>query len=515
MRSRLAIIITIALVLIVLVLLNAASYVSVKQEADSELSPDRSTYNAGPTGTRALYDLLDETNQQVMRWRDTPEALLKNTGGAARPKTFVVVGETRVGFDGNETGDLLRWVAQGGRLVLIDRQPDVRLLPASGNWYVSTQLVKLPAFDPSLGNPDEMTKGVSPVSPAQPTALTQGVEKVLPSNYAALIKVAAAEAKPSPSPSPSASPAARAKVTAHVAAQRTPSPSASPARTSRPTIREEVTIDEDDPPPPPTGEPTVAEPRRGRVEYVPPPDAPQSPAKTISPAPVVHLSDYRGALLVDYAHGQGRIIILSDPFIVANKGINKEDNLRLAVNLLASGGGLIAFDEYHQGHRTSQNELFTYFAGTPVLAMLAQLGLIVLAVLWTSGRRFARPLPVPQVDRRSSLEFVASMAELQQRARAYDLAIENIYQRIRRVLARYAGVDSNSPRALIAAGVAARSSKLDRQQLETLMFECEEAINGAPIDGKKSLSLIAQLREVERTLGLRMRHRDIRQAKER
>ncbi|HYO91531.1 MAG TPA: DUF4350 domain-containing protein, partial [Pyrinomonadaceae bacterium] len=141
MRSRFAIIITIAIVLIVLVLLNAASYVSVKQEPDSELSPDRSTYNAGPTGTRALYDLLSETNRQVVRWREAPEALLKNAGGAAQPKTFVVIGETRIGFGGSEAEDLLRCVARGGRLVLIDRQPDVRLLPSSGNWYVSTQLI--------------------------------------------------------------------------------------------------------------------------------------------------------------------------------------------------------------------------------------------------------------------------------------------------------------------------------------------------------------------------------------
>jgi hypothetical protein len=484
MRGRLAIIVTIAVVLLLLVVLNAASYVSVKQEPDSEISPNRSTYNFGPTGTSALYDLLSETNRKVIRWREAPGALLNNKN-VAQPATFVVVGETRLGFDAKEVEDLLRWVEQsGGRLVLIDRQPDVRLLPSSGNWQVSTQLIKLPAADAQSNSPDVMTQGVAPASPVQPTTFTWGVEKVLPSNYAALIRIAA-EAKPSPSPS------------------------ASPAKSNRAVPANKRSSPDDDE----ADDEAAAKPSPVRARKTAPPPV-AAAENTASPAPVVHLSDNRGALLVDYAHGLGRIIILSDPFIVANKGINKEDNLRLAVNLLVSDGGLIAFDEYHQGHRTSQNELFTYFAGTPVLAMLAQLGVIVLAVLWTSGRRFARPLPVPQVDRRSSLEFVASMAELQQRARAYDLAIENIYMRIRRVLARYAGVDSGSPRALIAERVAARSSKLDRQQLETLMFECEETINGAPVDAKKSLALIARLREVERLLGLRMRNRDIRQAKE-
>src|SRR3712207_3456493 len=100
-------------------------------------------------------------------------------------------------------------------------------------------------------------------------------------------------------------------------------------------------------------------------------------------------------------------------------------------------------------------------------------------VLFTSGSRFARALPLPFVDRRSKLEFVASMAELQQRSRAYDLAVENIYLRTRRVLARYSGLDGNADRKLIAERVAARS-KLNAQELESLMRECEDAMAGAP-----------------------------------
>lgn len=491
MRGRFAIIITVGLVILLLVALNAASYVSVERTRDSEYNPDRSTYNSGSTGTRALYDFLAETNRPVMRWREAPAALLKEAeAGAAQPATFVLIGETRAELEGADTEDLLRWVERGGRLVVIDRSPDARLLPASGNWQVSTQLLQLPTSDAHSDNPDEMTAGVALAHAAQPTLLTRSVERVLPSRFASLVKIAAVEAKPSPSSSRSASPGATDDTDAE-------------DETSS-------SVDEEDeeytPPPPPV---------RGRRGQPPPVAVGKTRDAGVSPAPVVHLVDYRGALLVDYPHGRGRIVILSDPFIVANKGLDREDNLRLAVNVLTGGGrGLIAFDEYHQGRRSSQNELFAYFAGTPLAAMLIQLGVIMLAVLWTNGRRFARPLPVPQVDRRSSLEFVASMAELQQRARAYDLAVENIYMRIRRVLARYAGVDINSTRSEIAARVAARSAKLDRQQLETLMFECEEAINGAPIDAQKSLSLISRLREVERTLGLRMRSRDIRQAKE-
>src|SRR5947207_9922279 len=218
-------------------------------------------------------------------------------------------------------------------------------------------------------------------------------------------------------------------------------------------------------------------------------------------------------MLVDFPHGAGRIVLLSDPYIVANGGIQLEDNLKLALNTIAGRGGLIAFDEYHQGHAGTRNAWAAYFTGTPILAIAGQIVLVVLVVLFTQARRFARPLPLPQVDRRSSLEFVASMAEIQQRARALDLAIENIYSRTRRVLVRYAGVDSYSQRAEIAERVAARST-LDRQHLEAVMRGCEEAINGARVSERQGVAIVRSLREIESSLGLRMRSREVKQAGE-
>lgn len=232
-----------------------------------------------------------------------------------------------------------------------------------------------------------------------------------------------------------------------------------------------------------------------------------------SPAPVVHIADDKGALLIDYAYGSGSVVLLSDPYIVSNSGIKLNDNLQLALNIITAREGLIAFDEYHQGKGPIQNSFAGYFAGTPVLLIAGQLSLIVLLVLWTKGKRFGRPLPLRQVDRRSSLEFVASMAELQQRARAFDLAIENIYTRTRRVLARYAGVDYNSSRSDIASRIALRGT-IDANRLETLMRECEEVINGRPCTWRESIDLVRRLREVERDLGLRMRQREERQAAE-
>lgn len=255
-----------------------------------------------------------------------------------------------------------------------------------------------------------------------------------------------------------------------------------------------------------------------RLSVIPPPkkendeDSDFTEGST-SAAPIIHIGNREGALLVDYTYGMGKIVLLSDPYIVTNNGIKLNDNLQLALNILSAGNGLIAFDEYHQGKGITQNPWAGYFAGTPVLALAAQLGLLVLLIIWTNARRFGRPLPLPHTDRRSSLEFVASMAELQERSRAFDLAIENIYTRTRRVLARYAGMDYNSSRSEIAKRVAERST-IDANKLETLMRQCEAAINGEQSNWRQSLDLVRRLRELENTLGLGMRARDERQAAE-
>lgn len=459
MRQRLGLLITIVLAVGVLVLINSAAYVSDDEKLETELTPNRSTYNAGPTGTRALHDFLNESGSQVMRWREPIERLLGASG--QKVQTFVIVGRPRLNIEKEEAESLRLWVTRGGRLVIIDRRPEDYLLPRSGDWKVTTEFLDFSvAADPA--NPEQMTEGVSPIQPVQPTPLTRDIDSVMTSRYFSAIKIF-------------------------------------PLSKDQKKNTAQVVLDED------AGD--RDEERRGGAG--PAPVVPQTPTN-VSPAPVVHFNSAKAPLLVDYAYGKGRIILLSDPYIVANGGIKLKDNLRLALNLLAPSSGLIAFDEFHQGHGATHNAFVGYFEGTPVLAISGQIIFLILLMLWTRGRRFARALPLPQVDRRSSLEFVASMAELQQRARAYDLAIENIYSRTRRVLARYAGVDYNSPRRMIAERIAARST-IKGHQLETLMRQAEEAINGGNISERQSIQLVKRLREVEITLGLRMRSREVKQ----
>src|SRR5258706_15988776 len=112
MRQHLVIIIALIVVLGVLILINAASYVKVEQTPDSEMSPDRSTLNAGATGTRALYDFLHESGYQVARWRESAASLLSFNG--PKPATIVVIGRTLVPFSESESQELLHWLENAG-----------------------------------------------------------------------------------------------------------------------------------------------------------------------------------------------------------------------------------------------------------------------------------------------------------------------------------------------------------------------------------------------------------------
>ena len=466
MRQRLGIIITMLLAIGVLIAINSAAYVSKEEEQDSELSPNRSSYNSGPTGTRALYDFLSESDYKVMHWREPPDRLLGTAGEKIR--SFVIIGPPRVSIEKEEAKSLLGWVARGGRLVIIDRRPEDYLLPPSGEWKVTTEFLSFPGFGVDPSHPEQVSEGVKPIYPVLPTLLTRDVESVMPSKFFSSIKFFTSRKEDR-------------------------------KESDRSTSDNEGADDE-----------AFDEPPRPADSGVGPRVTIADSSSSGSPAPVVHLMAAKTIVLLDYPHGQGRIVLLSDPFIVANDGIGLKDNLQLAINLLSTSDGLIAFDEFHQGRAATHNPFVSYFAGTPVLAICGQLALLILLVLWTRGRRFARPLPLPKVDRRSGLEFVASMAELQQRARAFDLAIENIYSRTRRVLARYAGVDYNTPRGEIAARIAARST-LSAHQVETLMRQSEEAINGEAISERQSIQLVKRLREVEGALGLRMRSREVKQ----
>lgn len=482
MRQHFLILIFLVLVIAVLVGLNAVSYTKTEQRADSEYAPNRSSYNSGATGSSAFYALLAETGNKVVRWQQPPNMLL--SPGNSRIKTLVLIGQTRKYVTDEEAEKILLWVSKGGRLVLIDRFPNPVFLKTEGNWKLVSGEAK--EFYTIREPGASLTDKTAAAKPVQPTVLVKGITAVQPSLFASSIALEYSDkpavggpglfgAGPSELPPPTTTPKAGKLIlqTGKNAANKEPPPVVMPMKAAPANLDE------------------------GREEDI---ISDETPA-----APVIHLSNGEKDILADHPYGQGRVIFLSDPYIVSNAGIKLVDNANLAVTLVAVENGTVAFDEYHQGFG-SENTFFRYFAGTPVPALLAQGALLVFVLIWTRGRRFARPLPVPAKDRRSKLEYVAAMADLQQSTRAYDLAIENVYTQIKRDMARLVGADNTVSRKQLAEAVAERAG-FEPKELYKLMAKCEDIIHGEPTNAKETMNLISQLRALEEKLGLHRNRR--------
>lgn len=443
MRRYLGIIVSIVLALAVIIGLSAAGNLEFDRPKESELEPIRSSYNSGPTGTRALYQLLEESGTPVARWRDSFNSLAGKAGQA----TLIIVGpfQRENWLSDKEAEGLQKWIGDGGNALIVSRYPQAevgdpmvqaKITAKNPNWYAAPELLVDPQSDELI---------------VQPTELTENLRDLSVSTLAARMKFEPPDfdederVTPPPLPTP------------------TPAPTATPAEN--------------------------AEQEEGTEPFL--------------YAPVTHLGDKDGAVLADFQYKKGRIVFLSDPFVIANNGIARGGNLTLTLNLVraltANQNGpqrKLFFDEYHHGYRVQSNPLITYLRGTPAPLFLLQGLLLSLMLVYSFGKRFARPLPLPQVDRHSPLEFVGSMANLQQVAQARDLALENIYPRFKTLICRRLGLSSHARTEDIIASLRRQRLPISEIELRQALSDAEVTLAGEKIDDAQLVKLIAQMRRI-------------------
>jgi hypothetical protein len=429
MRRYIAGVLTIVIVIAVLVGMSAAGAIEFDRPVENEFAPNRSTYNSGQTGTRALYQLLEESGTPVARWRSHYSSLYTE----GKDSILVIIGPFPSGqkISEEEAIVLQSWISTGGRALIISRSP----IEQFGDPAVrAKEPEKLPAPD---ATPEQFIDRESDRLIAQPTELTRKVRGLAFSNFA-----------------------------------------------SRMSFHNMVDG---------TGGTPKADPPDDKGE-----EKEENPAPALY-APIIHLGDKDGAALADFTSGEGRVIFLSDPFVVANNGVARGGNLTLAMNILHSMGAperRILFDEFHHGYHTGGNPLVNYFRGTPAPWLLLQgLGLSLL-IVYTYGRRFARPLPLPQVPRHSPLEFVGSMANLQQAAQARELALENIYPRFKAGLCRRLGLSSRASRDEIITGARRRRLPISEIELRQTLSDAELTLAGETIDDARLLTLVSRMRRI-------------------
>jgi hypothetical protein len=131
--------------------------------------------------------------------------------------------------------------------------------------------------------------------------------------------------------------------------------------------------------------------------------------------PLWWLSNQPAAVLV--RHGQGRVLVVSDPSLLTHRGLRREDNVIFLYNVAAldAKDGRVYFDEYHHGIRASGG-YWNYLRYHNQHWVVVQLLLLAGAGAWAVGRRLGPPVPMPVTKQADGVDYASSVARIYQKA---------------------------------------------------------------------------------------------------
>lgn len=145
-----------------------------------------------------------------------------------------------------------------------------------------------------------------------------------------------------------------------------------------------------------------------------------------------------GDNLVGLQEGRGYIYLASTIYPFSNDGVQEPGSGPLLLNMLArvAPDAIVLFDEYHHGYRTPPTVRRVAFQQGWGWALLYSTLVVGLYIVLT-GRRFGRPVPLrADVARRSSAEYVQSLAMLFRRAGKRSYVLAHYHSQLKRRLAR-------------------------------------------------------------------------------
>ncbi|MGH9648744.1 MAG: DUF4350 domain-containing protein, partial [Bryobacteraceae bacterium] len=211
-----------------------------------------------------------------------------------------------------------------------------------------------------------------------------------------------------------------------------------------------------------------------------------------NPALLRIYGDEKSAVVVSWRIGSGEVLWWAGATPLTNAGIVRAGNLELFLNSMAGPSGAplsIYWDEYFHGARGS---LWSYIAATPLPWGMLQIGLLMLALVFTFSRRSGPIVQPAAVSRLSPLEFVETMGGLYQRAGAAPIAVAAAYRLLRLELIRRLGLAvSDTDRDLARA--AGQRLGLPRDELADKLDSAARAANSAKFPARQALALVQQL----------------------
>jgi hypothetical protein len=179
---------------------------------------------------------------------------------------------------------------------------------------------------------------------------------------------------------------------------------------------------------------------------------PEALWERLGPKQVSLYGDAEKAAVVAWRMGEGEVVWWAGATPLTNAGMRRGSNLRVFLNAMGTAS-TIYWDEYFHGQRPS---LWAYAQNTPAPLALAQLALLLLAVLFTFSRRWGPVIRPAAISRLSPLEFVETLGGLYQRARATPVAVEIVCHRLRDRLTRQLALPAATPDEELAKAAETR-----------------------------------------------------------
>jgi len=165
---------------------------------------------------------------------------------------------------------------------------------------------------------------------------------------------------------------------------------------------------------------------------------------------VTLFSDAAGPALLWRPLGEGEIFVARSAASLSNQAILSGDNLRFWLRVLhgVPGAGPVAFVEYYLGYskRASQSA----WSRRDVRLALLQTLLVSIVLILAMGKRFGGRVRILDQSRRSSLEYVDSMAQLFRRAGAEEHVRAETLRRFLAAATRALGLPRGAPVAEIS-----------------------------------------------------------------
>ncbi|MEH1768013.1 MAG: DUF4350 domain-containing protein [Nostoc sp.] len=147
----------------------------------------------------------------------------------------------------------------------------------------------------------------------------------------------------------------------------------------------------------------------------------------------IDLGDRFGAVVWKENYKQGKVIFSTTPYLAANAYQDNLSNFKYLASLVNEKNHTILVDEYIHGYkdadvRKKENEgdLSSFFAKTPLLPILVQVGILLLVLIWAQNRRFGKPvaLDIPVID--NSEAYIQALAGVLQKADTTDFVVEMV-----------------------------------------------------------------------------------------